>query len=79
MSQTIFSSSNAEQPLKGSRAERTQEPPDGGVMAYLVVFSAFCCNGILLGIIKSYGVIFSSLQGELKKGGDEAASSKACE
>lgn len=54
------------------------EPPDGGMRAYLVMISAFLCNGILFGIINCYSVIYLSLQRQLKESGDEAASSKAC-
>lgn len=54
------------------------EPPDGGSRAYLVMISAFLCNGILFGIINTYSVIYLSLQRQLKESGDEAASSKAC-
>lgn len=53
------------------------EPPDGGSRAYLVMVSAFLCNGILFGIINTYSVIYLSLQKQLKAGDDEAASSKA--
>lgn len=55
------------------------EPPDGGARAYLVMVSAFLCNGILFGIINTYSVIYLSLQRQLTASGDEAASSKACE
>lgn len=54
------------------------EPPDGGPRAYLVMISAFLCNGILFGIINTYSVIYISLQQQLEKSGDVAASSKAC-
>lgn len=54
------------------------DPPDGGSRAYLVMISAFLCNGILFGIINTYSVIYLSLQRQLKESGDEAASSKAC-
>lgn len=54
------------------------EPPDGGGRAYLVMFSAFLCNGILFGIINTYSVIYLSLQRQLKESGVENASSSAC-
>lgn len=54
------------------------EPPDGGFRAYLVMISAFMCNGILFGIINTYSVIYISLQDSLEKSGDAAASGKAC-
>jgi MFS transporter, MCT family, solute carrier family 16 (monocarboxylic acid transporters), member 10 len=55
------------------------EPPDGGARAYIVMISAFLCNGILFGIINTYSVIYVSLQRQLEASGDAAASSKACE
>lgn len=69
-------------PAKAAKAlenkYRQIEPPDGGWRAYLVMISAFLCNGILFGIINCYSVIYLSLQRQLKESGDEAASSKAC-
>jgi MFS transporter, MCT family, solute carrier family 16 (monocarboxylic acid transporters), member 10 len=56
----------------------TIEPPDGGARAFLVMISAFLCNGILFGIINTYSVIYVSLQKQLTESGDESASSKAC-
>lgn len=55
------------------------DPPDGGSRAYLVMISAFLCNGILFGIINTYSVIYLSLQKQLRASDDEAASSKAGE
>lgn len=52
-------------------------PPDGGSRAYLVMVSAFLCNGILFGIINTYSVVYLSLQKQLSASNDEAASSKA--
>lgn len=54
------------------------EPPDGGARAFLVMISAFLCNGILFGIINTYSVIYLSLQKSLNESGDAAASGKAC-
>lgn len=70
-------------PVKGDKphdknVQVAHEPPDGGGRAYLVMISAFLCNGILFGIINTYSVIYLSLQKQLKDSGDEAASSKAC-
>ena len=52
-------------------------PPDGGSRAWIVMVSAFLCNGILFGIINTYSVVYMSLQRQLKEKGDEGASSKA--
>lgn len=58
--------------------ETSFEPPDGGTRAYLIMISAFMCNGILFGIINTYSVIYLSLQKSLNASGDVSASSKAC-
>ncbi|XP_016985107.1 monocarboxylate transporter 10 isoform X2 [Drosophila rhopaloa] len=54
-----------------------KEPPDGGARAWLVMVSAFLCNGIIFGFINTYGVIHSLLSDRLTKLGDPEASSKA--
>lgn len=56
-----------------------KEPPDGGARAWLVMVSAFLCNGIIFGFINTYGVIHSLLTDRLTKLGDPEASSKAGE
>uniref|UniRef100_A0A1A9VEU1 Major facilitator superfamily (MFS) profile domain-containing protein n=1 Tax=Glossina austeni TaxID=7395 RepID=A0A1A9VEU1_GLOAU len=53
------------------------EPPDGGVRAWSVMVSAFICNGVIFGIINTYGVIHSLLTDRLAEQGDTEASSKA--
>lgn len=47
-------------------------PPDGGFQAWLVMACCFLCNGVIFGIINSYGVIFVYLK-EGYKDDDEAA------
>ncbi|XP_046805139.1 monocarboxylate transporter 10 [Lucilia cuprina] len=54
-----------------------KEPPDGGMRAWLVMVSAFLCNGVIFGIINTYGVIHSLLTDRLEEQGDKDASSKA--
>ena len=54
-----------------------KEPPDGGMRAWLVMVSAFLCNGVIFGIINTYGVIHSLLTDRLEAQGDKDASSKA--
>lgn len=54
-----------------------KHPPDGGLRAWLVVFSSFLCNGILFGIINTYGIIYVTLQERMTQSGDTDASSKA--
>ncbi|KAH8232540.1 hypothetical protein KR032_009079 [Drosophila birchii] len=54
-----------------------KEPPDGGARAWLVMVSAFLCNGIIFGFINTYGVLHSLLKDRLTAIGDTEASSKA--
>lgn len=52
-------------------------PPDGGSRAWLVMVGSFFCNGIIFGVINSYGVIFRELYEDLKMKNVSDASSKA--
>lgn len=52
-------------------------PPDKGLRAWIVLISAFLCNGVIFGIINTYSVIFLKLQDQLQSAGDTEASSKA--
>ncbi|BFF92813.1 monocarboxylate transporter 10 [Drosophila madeirensis] len=54
-----------------------KEPPDGGARAWLVMVSAFLCNGIIFGFINTYGVLHSLLSDRLTALGDPEAFSKA--
>lgn len=54
-------------------------PPDGGSRAWLVMLGSFFCNGIIFGVINSYGVIFKELYEDLKMKNVSDASSKAGE
>ncbi|XP_030370865.1 monocarboxylate transporter 10 isoform X2 [Scaptodrosophila lebanonensis] len=54
-----------------------KEPPDGGARAWLVMLSAFLCNGVIFGFINTYGVLHSLLTDRLTEKGDTDASSKA--
>lgn len=54
-----------------------KEPPDGGAQAWLVMISAFICNGVIFGFINTYGVLHKLLGERLKNQGDADASSKA--
>ncbi|XP_011188117.1 monocarboxylate transporter 10 isoform X2 [Zeugodacus cucurbitae] len=53
------------------------EPPDGGMRAWLVMISAFICNGVIFGIINTYGILYALLNDRLLQAGDKEASSKA--
>lgn len=54
-------------------------PPDGGSRAWLVMVGSFFCNGILFGVINSYGVLQTEFAENLKAKNDTGASSKAGE
>lgn len=56
---------------------RDFEPPDGGTRAWIVVVSAFLCNGIIFGVINSYGIIYKELHDYLVEIGDSEPSRKA--
>lgn len=58
-------------------ANNNSEPPDGGARAWFVVLSSFLCNGILFGVINTYGIIYLTLQEKMTAHGDSGASSKA--
>uniref|UniRef100_W8B3K1 Monocarboxylate transporter 10 n=2 Tax=Ceratitis capitata TaxID=7213 RepID=W8B3K1_CERCA len=53
------------------------EPPDGGMRAWLVMVSAFVCNGVIFGTINTYGIIYALLTDRLTTQGEKEASSKA--
>ena len=53
---------------------KEQKPADGGVRAWLVCAGSFLCNGILFGIINTYGVIYAYLTKHSK---DENSDTKA--
>ncbi|KAH8310845.1 hypothetical protein KR044_003210 [Drosophila immigrans] len=54
-----------------------KEPPDGGARAWLVMVSAFLCNGVIFGLINTYGVLHKLLTERLTAQGDTEANSKA--
>ena len=56
-----------------------QEPPDGGCWAWLVLLGCFLVNGIIFGIINTFGILFVELKEEMDKAGVEDASSKCGE
>lgn len=55
------------------------EPPDGTWRGWVIMLSAFLCNGVIFGIINTYSVIYLRLQNQLEESGDKEASSKAGE
>lgn len=68
-----------QQPKEAAPPQVSRKPPDGGARAWLVMMGSFLCNGILLGIINSFGVLHTYLQKSLQDAGDADASSKAGE
>lgn len=52
-------------------------PPDGGVRAWMVLAASFLCNGLLFGIINTYGVIYVYLLKDLETAKVPDAASKA--
>ena len=56
-----------------------QEPPDGGCWAWLVLLGCFLVNGIIFGIINTFGILLVELKKEMDKAGVEDATSKCGE
>jgi len=52
------------------------QPPDGGCWAWLVLLGCFLVNGIIFGIINTFGILFVKLIQEMEKAGVEDATSK---
>lgn len=61
----------------GPQAAYSKEPPDGGARSWIIMFSAFLCNGVTFGIINTYGIIYMLLVDQLSQQGDKQASTKA--
>lgn len=60
-----------------SDAEDDHPPADGGTRAWLVMLGSFFCNGILFGVINSYGVLYNDFNKALVADGVTHASGKA--
>lgn len=54
-------------------------PPDGGLLAWVVVIASFLTNGIIFGIHNCYGILYVQLKKQLEQNGIEGAATKACE
>ena len=52
------------------------QPPDGGCWAWLVLLGCFLVNGIIFGIINTFGILFVKLIEEMEAAGIEDAKSK---
>lgn len=51
-------------------------PPDGGVRAWVVMICCFLVNGIIFGIINTYGILFVRLKADMEEAGEEDVASK---
>lgn len=54
-----------------------RHPADGGSRAWIVMMGSFFCNGILFGVINSYGVLYNEFHDNLEKRNVTNASGKA--
>lgn len=68
---------NGPEDLKDYDTTVTEEPPDGGIRAWMIMISSFVINGVLFGIINTYSLIYLELQKRLTEAGENEASSKA--
>ena len=46
--------------------------------AWLVMFCCFCTNGIIFGIINTFGILFVKLKEDMEDAGVEDAAFKCC-
>ena len=61
--------------MTDSRAQLS-DPPDGGWKAWLVMVCSFIVNGVVFGIINTFGIIFVKLKENLEAAGEEEAAFK---
>lgn len=52
-------------------------PADGGSRAWVVMLGSFFCNGILFGVVNSYGVLYSEFHDNLQRRNVSNAAGKA--
>ncbi|XP_066138160.1 monocarboxylate transporter 10 [Euwallacea fornicatus] len=64
-------------PLSRHENEDDHPPADGGTRAWLVMLGSFFCNGILFGVINSYGVMYNEYHDDLNAQGISDAAAKA--
>merc|ERR1712135_99985 len=57
--------------------EPVNKPPDGGVRAWIVMICSFLCNGIIFGLINSYGAIYVALKNQYDQEKSESSETKA--
>ena len=46
------------------------QPPDGGFWAWLVLVGCFLVNGIIFGIINTFGILFVQLKKDMEAAGE---------
>lgn len=51
-------------------------PPDGGFRAWVVMICCFLVNGIIFGIINTFGILFVRLKADMEEAGEEDVASK---
>lgn len=51
-------------------------PPDGGLWAWIVMVACFLTNGIIFGIINTFGILFVRLKKDMEDAGVEDAATK---
>uniref|UniRef100_A0A336MQP3 CSON004169 protein n=1 Tax=Culicoides sonorensis TaxID=179676 RepID=A0A336MQP3_CULSO len=76
-SKTEQKNGNATVQVSSDETAKDFEPPDGTWRGWIIMLSAFLCNGVIFGIINTYSVIYLKIQKQLEESGDTEASSKA--
>jgi len=62
---------------KESQAEAVEVvPPDGGPLAWVVMVACFLTNGIIFGIINTFGILFVRLKKDMEEANVEGAATK---
>jgi len=51
-------------------------PPDGGCWALLVMFACFLCNGVIFGILNTFGILYVELRQKMEEAGIEDSAFK---
>jgi len=62
--------------LKDGKKLEEVVPPDGGFWAMLVLFSCFLCNGIIFGILNTFGIVYVQLRQDMEAAGIQDAAFK---
>ena len=62
--------------MEDCKVEVMDPRPDGGWKAWLVMVCSFIVNGVIFGIINTFGIIFVQLKENLESAGEEEAALK---